>query len=180
MQFFFDLLPIFLFFLTYQVYNNLILATTVAIVTTSFQVIWFRWKHGKFGKVNVISFFSILVLGSATILLKNELFIKWKPTVVYWILGALLLSSHFFGKTPIIKRVAEHTFELPNHTWKQLNISWCIFFTTMGFLNLYVIYHYDTKTWVNFKMFGTLGLTLTFIIIQLCFIAKVIRMNKTN
>lgn len=172
MQYLFDFFPIVLFFVVFKFSKNLILATSIAIPATFTQLVWYRWKTGKYNKTQIVSFFSILLLGGATIFLENDLFIKWKPTVVYWLLALIILTSQFFGKKPIIKRLIEHSVELPQKTWQRLNLSWALFFTLMGIINIYVIYNFNTDTWVNFKLFGTLGLTLCFIIIQGIIMAK--------
>ena len=175
MQYLFDFFPIVLFFATFKVSQSIILATSIAIPATFAQLMWYRYKNGRYNKTQVVSFFSILILGGATIFLKNELFIKWKPTVVYWLLAIIIWVSQLFGKKPIIRRLIEHSVELPNKTWRNLNLSWALFFALMGIANIYIIYNYDTDTWVNFKLFGTLGLTLCFVIIQGLVMAKHIK-----
>lgn len=172
MQYLFDFFPIVLFFTVFKFSKDIILATAIAIPATFIQLMWFRWQKGKFNKTQVISFFCISLLGGATIFLKNDLFIKWKPTVVYWLLAVIILLSQFFGKKPIMKRLLENNIALPNKTWLQLNLSWALFFTVMGSINVYVIYNFNTDTWVNFKLFGTMGLTLVFVIIQGLIMAK--------
>ncbi len=166
-----DFLPIALFFVAFK-YFNLMVATQVAIVASLAQLVWLRLTTGKIHKVNLISFLSILILGGATLLLKNDIFVKWKPTVVYWLLGAALVFSHFFGNKPIMQRLGENSIELPDRIWRQINSSWGVFFFALGILNLYVVYNFSTSIWVNFKLFGTLGLTIAFIILQSIFMAK--------
>jgi intracellular septation protein len=174
-----DFLPIALFFAAFKFYN-LMIATQVAIVASLVQLIWLRLSTGKLQKVNLISFFSILILGGATLLLKDDIFIKWKPTAVYWLLALTLFFSHFFGKKPIIQRLGENTVKLPDRIWRQLNLTWCVFFSIMGFANLYVVYNFDTAAWVNFKLFGSLGLTLVFIIGQSMYMAKHSQIQNGN
>ena len=178
MQYLFDYFPIILFFVTFKLSQNLILATSITIPATFLQVLWYRLQKGHYNKVNVISFFSILILGGATILLKDDLFVKWKPTVVYWLLSIVIIISQFIGKKPIIRRLVENSIELPQKTWQHLNLSWGLFFAILGAINVYIIYNFDTDTWVNFKLFGTLGLTLIFVIIQSLVMAKHIKINK--
>jgi intracellular septation protein len=177
MQYLFDFFPIILFFTTFKVTQSIILATSIAIPATFVQLIWHRWKNGKYNKTHIVSFFSILILGGATIFLKNELFIKWKPTVVYWLLAIIVWASQLFGKKPIIRRLIENNVELPNKIWQTLNLSCGLFFTLMGVANVYIMYNYDTDTWVNFKLFGTLGLTLCFILIQGVIMAKHVKID---
>lgn len=165
MKLLFDFFPVILFFLAYKL-GGIYIATLSAIVVSFLQVLWLRFKRGYFEKMALITFLSLSLLGGATILFQNELFIKWKPTVVYWLLALFFLSSHWFGNKPVLRRLAEGNIQLPSAIWLRLNWSWVIFFTVMGLLNLYVVQHFDTDTWVNFKLFGTLGLTLIFVLLQ--------------
>lgn len=175
----FDFLPIGLFFIAYK-YFNLMIATQVAIAASLVQLIWLRISTGKYQKVNLISFLSILILGGATLLLKNDIFIKWKPTAVYWALALALLFSQLFTTKPILQRLGEASIQLPIRIWRQLNMLWCIFFTALGIINLYVVYNFSTSAWVNFKLFGTLGLTVLFVVLQSLYIAKHAQEHTAN
>ena len=172
MHYLFDFFPIILFFAAFKYSKSLVVATSIAIPATFIQLVWHRWQKGEFNKSHLVSFFSILILGGATIFLKDDLFIKWKPTVVYWLLAIIVLLSQFFGAKPIIRRLAEHNIDLSAKSWQQLNLSWALFFALMGAINIYVIYNFDTDTWVNFKLFGSLGLTVCFVVIQGVLMAK--------
>jgi intracellular septation protein len=174
-----DFLPIALFFIAYKFFN-LMVATQVAMVASLLQLIWLRVSTGKIHKVTLISFLSILVLGGATLLLKDDIFIKWKPTAVYWALSIAFLFSQLFSKKPIIQRFGEKSVHLPDRIWRQLNLTWCAFFSAMGFANLYVVYNFNTAVWVNFKLFGTLGLTIVFILAQSVYMAKHSQMQNGN
>jgi len=174
-----DFLPIALFFIAFK-YFNLMIATQVAIVASLLQLIWLRISTGKLPKVNLVSFLSILILGGATLLLKDDIFVKWKPTAVYWLLAVALLFSQIFGKKPLIQHLAESTIKLPTKVWRQLNLTWGLFFCAMGIANLYVVYNFDTDVWVNFKLFGTLGLTLVFIVCQSWYMAKHSQLQDGN
>lgn len=171
MKFLFDFFPIILFVIAFKM-GDIYLATIAAIVASIIQVLWSRYKTGRFEKLPLITLATIVILGGATLFFKNELFIKWKPTVLYWVLALALLISQFIGKKPLMQRLLEQNVGLPMRIWYQLNLSWALFFTAMGIINLYVVYHFDTNTWVNFKLFGTLGLTLIFIVIQGFYMAK--------
>jgi intracellular septation protein len=166
-----DFLPIALFFIAYKL-GNIYIATGIAIVASLIQVLWSRSRQGRFETMPLITLGILSVLGGATLIFQNELFIKWKPTAVYWILALVFLFSQFLTKKPIIQRMAEQNLNLPPAAWKKLNISWVLFFTLMGCANLYVVKNFDTDTWVNFKLFGTLGLTLVFIILQVIYMAR--------
>ena len=155
------------------------IATQVMIVISLLQVLYSRIVLGKFQKMSVISFLVISFLGGATLIFNNEIFIKWKPTAVYWVLALGFLLTQYLEKT-LAQRAGEKTLELPVKNWRLLNFTWGIFFLFMGFANLYVVYNFATDVWVNFKLFGTLVLTLIFVLAQSIYIAKhaVISSNK--
>ena len=178
MQLLFDFFPILLFFLAFKLSNSISIATFIAILSTLVQLFWYRFKNGKYNKTHIISFFSILILGGATIMLNNELFIKWKPTVVYWILALLFLGSQYLGKKSIMEMLIEKNIKLPQKKYDQLNKIWALFFLFIGSLNLYVVYNFSTNTWVNFKLFGILGITCIFIIIQSIFMARHVKLEQ--
>jgi len=165
MKFLFDLFPIILFFTAFKL-GDIYVATITAIITSTLQVCWSRYRTGYFEKLPLITLVTLTVFGSATLLFRNELFIKWKPTALYWLLAIILLLSQFFGKKSLLQKAMEQNIQLADKIWLQLNLSWVIFFLFMGTANLYVVYHFDTNTWVNFKLFGTLGLTILFVILQ--------------
>ena len=171
MKFLFDLFPIALFFIAYKM-GDIYLATITAIVASIVQVVWSRYKTGQFEKLPLITLGTIVILGGATLFFRNELFIKWKPTALYWVLALALVISQFIGNKPLMQRLLEQNVALPTKIWHQLNLSWALFFAAMGIANLYVVYHFDTDTWVNFKLFGTLGLTLVFIVLQGFYMTK--------
>ncbi len=177
MKFLFDFFPIALFFIAYKM-GDIYLATITAILASVVQVLWSRYKTGRFEKLPLITLGTILVLGGATLFFRNELFIKWKPTALYWVLALALVISQFIGKKNLMQRLLEQNIVLPIKVWHQLNLSWALFFAAMGIANLYVVYHFDTDTWVNFKLFGTLGLTLVFIVVQGLYMAKHLKNNQ--
>jgi intracellular septation protein len=172
MKFLFDFFPIILFFIAYKL-GDIYYATITAILAGLIQVAWSRYQKGFFEKMPLITLITLVILGGSTLLFRNELFIKWKPTAVYWALSLGFLFSQFIGqKKPLIQRLTEKHIQLNNNIWHHLNLSWVFFFGLLGVLNLYVVYHYDTDTWVNFKLFGTLGLTLVFVIVQGIYMAR--------
>lgn len=109
---------------------------------------------------------------------QNEAFIKWKPTLVYWLFAIVFITSHYIGNKPLIQRLMEKNIALPTTTWIRLSISWTSFFVLLGIANLFVAYQFDTDTWVNFKLFGILGLTLLFIIGQAVYMSQHLKPNK--
>lgn len=173
----YDFIPILIFFVTYKVVD-IYTATAAAIAASLLQVGYSRYKNGYFENTQLIALGSIGLLGGATLLLKDEIYIKWKPTVAYWILASVFLGSRFIGKKTILQRMADSTLELPQKVWQQLNYSWVLFFCLMGLTNLYVVYHFDTDTWVNFKLFGTLALTLGFILVQALVMSKYLKADN--
>ena len=172
MKLLFDFLPIFLFFLAYKI-KGIFIATVVAIVVTIMQVIIVYTKKRTIEPIHILTLILIVTLGTATLFLHNELFIKWKPTAVNWVFAAVFIFSQYSkSKKTLLEKMMSHQITLPTHIWRNLNLSWGIFFCILGIANLYVVYHYDTNTWVNFKLFGTLGLTIIFVIIQAIYMTQ--------
>ncbi|MDH5325809.1 MAG: septation protein A [Gammaproteobacteria bacterium] len=165
MKFLFDFFPLILFFVTYKMYD-IFVATGAVIIATIAQMIFFWVKHRRLEKMHVITLVLVVVFGGATILFQDETFIKWKFSVVNWLFGLVFLGSHFIGNKTLIQRMLDKQITLPQFVWNRLNISWAVFFIAFGFANLYVMFNYDTDTWVDFKTFGNLGLTLLFIMGQ--------------
>lgn len=181
MKFLFDFFPIFLFFIAYKAYD-IYVATAVIIVASIIQVGWFWLQNRRVEKMHIITLFIVVIFGGATLAFDDPDFIKWKPTVVNWLFGVAFIGSQFIGKKPIVQRMMEANVELPASIWPKLNIAWAIFFIFSGALNLYVAFsgHYDMDTWVNFKMFGMIGLTFVFIIGQAFFIGRYIEEPETE
>lgn len=172
MKFLFDFFPILLFFIAFKLYD-IYVATAVAMLASFLQV-GFSWrKHHRLETMHLVTLILIVVLGGATLLLHDETFIKWKPTVVDWAFALAFLASQFIGKKNLIQRMMEEHITLTSEIyWTRLNIAWIIFFVSLGFLNLYVAFNFDTNTWVNFKLFGMMGLTLLFVIAQSFYLAQ--------
>lgn len=171
MKFLFDYFPIICFFIAYK-FGGIYVATAVAMAASALQLAAYWLKHRRFEKLHVITFVFIIVLGSLTLIFHKAIFVKWKPTIVYWIFAGVLFGSHFFGKKPLMYSMLGDKVSLPDKVWPRLNMSWAIFFLGLGILNLYVVYNYNTNAWVNFKLFGTFILMLVFIIGQAFYIAK--------
>jgi len=171
MQLFYDFIPIIIFFAVYKFFG-IYAATASAIIVSFLQVFLYRLKHHKFEKMQLITLFLILLLGGATLILHNPIFIKWKPSAIYWAFAIAFLGSHFIGHKPLIRYIMESKITLPDKIWNRLNIGWMVFFTFIGFLNIYVVYHYSTNTWVDFKLFGILGLMILFVIIQAIYLSR--------
>ncbi len=172
MKLLYDFFPILLFFISYKFFD-IYVATGVAIVASFVQVGWFWVQHRRVENMHLITLALIAVLGGATLLLHDDTFIKWKPTVVNWAFGLAFLGSQFIGKKPIVQRMMETNIKLTtDHIWTRLNLTWALFFIILGFVNLYVAFNFDTDTWVNFKLFGMLGITFLFVIAQSVYLMR--------
>jgi intracellular septation protein len=171
MNLLFDFFPILLFFIAYKLFN-IYIATGVAMIASFLQVIIHRIKCNYFESLHIVTLLIILILGGATIISHNAMFIKWKPTAVYWLFALCFLSTQFIGNKTLVQRMMDSKLTLPKIIWNRLNLSWIIFFITMGIANIYVIYNFSTNAWVNFKLFGALGITVIFVILQALYIAK--------
>jgi len=175
MKFLFDLFPIILFFVAFKL-GDIYTATIVAMIATIGQILWVYYRHRKIDAMQWISLVMIVVFGSLTIFLHDKTFIQLKPTALYWLFsGALFISAQFFqknwiqvlmGKQVTLKEKSAHS------VWHQLNMAWAAFFFVMGALNLYIAFEFSEETWVNFKLFGSTGLLLLFIIIQGVWLSK--------
>ncbi len=175
MKFLFDLFPIILFFVAFKL-GDIYTATIVAMIATIGQILWVYYRHRKIDAMQWISLVMIVVFGSLTIFLHDKTFIQLKPTALYWLFsGALFISAQFFqknwiqvlmGKQVTLKEKSAHS------VWHQLNMAWAAFFFVMGALNLYIAFEFSEEAWVNFKLFGSTGLLLMFIIIQGVWLSK--------
>jgi len=179
MKLLFDLFPIILFFVAFK-FQGIYFATAIAIAATVAQVVWTKWLHGKVDVMLWVSFAIIVVFGGATLLLHDETFIKWKPTVLYWLFSAILLISNKWFNKNLMRALLQEKIALPLHVWHRLNLGWSLFFAVLGFINLYVAFNYSTDTWVNFKLFGFTGLMILFILGQSAWLAKYVDEKKES
>jgi intracellular septation protein len=178
MKVLFDMFPVVLFFIAFKLYD-IFVATAVAMVASFVQIGWVWFRHRKVDKMMWVGLIVITVFGGATLILENETFIKWKPTVLYWLFaGALAVGALAFKKN-LIRSIMGQQVSLPEGVWQRLLASWIGFFTVMGALNLYVAYTFSTDAWVNFKLFGGIGLMLVFVLAQAVFLAKHVQDQKT-
>lgn len=179
MKFLFEMFPIILFFAAYK-FKGIYVATSVAIAASVAQIAFAYIKNRKVEKPMIISLIVIVFFGGATLLVHNEMFIKWKPTVLYWIFAcALLIGRYLFDKN-FIKMMLSKQIDMPSHIWDRLNLMWGVFFAAVGCLNLFVAYRFSTDIWVNFKLFGILGCMIVFIIIQGIMLAPYIKEQPEN
>ena len=182
MKFLYDLFPLLLFFAAFKFYD-IYVATGAAIAASFLQVGYFWFKHRRFETMHLVTLAVIAVFGGLTLVLHDDTFIKWKPTLVYWILAGLMFGSQWFGDKTLIERMMSGQIALPAFVWRRLNLSWGIFFALLGVANIYVAFYYGLELsaevrrniWVDFKVFGSFGLTLAFAIAQAFFMAKYVQ-----
>jgi intracellular septation protein len=187
MKLLYDLLPLLLFFAAFKLYD-IYVATLVAIAASFVQVAGYWLKHRRFDTTQLVTLGVLVVFGGLTLALRDDTFIKWKPTLVYWILATLVLSSQWLGKRTLIERLLSNQLTLPPQVWARQNLSWGLFFLIIGALNLYVAFLFrpelDAETrqsiWVNFKVFGLLGLTVAFTLIQGALLSRYISDKPNN
>lgn len=153
----------------------IILATAVAILATFGQIGYLMARRKKIDPMLWVSLAIIAVFGGATIYLNNDLFIKWKPTVLYWCFAVALIVSQIVLKKNLIRAMMGKQIALPDQIWSRLNMAWVAFFMSLGVLNLYVAFSFETATWVNFKLFGFTGIMFTFIIAQSLMLSKYLK-----
>ena len=184
MKLLFDFFPILLFFITFKFYEDpkegILAATAVIIVATVIQVAISWVVKRRVEKMHLIMGALVVLFGGITLMLDDEIYIKWKPTVVNWIFGIAFLGSQFVGAKNIVRRMMEKNIELPDLIWTRLNLSWVVFFFAMGVVNLYVVYNFDTDTWVDFKLFGLMGFTFLFVIAQGFYLMRHIKSDDTE
>lgn len=204
-----DFLPVILFFAAYQLYD-IYAATAVAILASIAQVGYLWLKQRRVETAHLATLGILLVFGGLTLVLQDRSFIMWKPSVINWLFGLVLLGSQFIGSKPILQRLMGAQLELEKPIWYRLNMAWALFFLALGFLNLYVANdffiaqsqlmelsglqkidfencaglfsgnqldmchnaHSLEQGWVNFKLFGMMGLTFIFILLQAFYLAR--------
>ena len=171
MKFLFDLFPVLLFFIAFKLFD-IYVATAAAIAATFLQIGWLKLKRRKVDKMMWVTLIIIVVFGGATLALHDETFIKWKPTVLYWLFGLAIGGAELLFRRNLVRAALGEQVQLPVGVWTRLNWSWAAFFAFMGAANLYVAYNFPTETWVNFKLFGGMGLMLVFVVLQALFLAR--------
>ncbi len=171
MKFLFDLFPIILFFAAYKMYD-IYVATAVAIGAAFVQTGLFWMKNRRFEKMHVITLAILVVFGGLTLALRDPVFIKWKPTVVNWLFAGVFIGARLFSKTTLIERMMGHAISVPPAVWQRLNWAWVLFFIFIGIVNLYVAFNYSDSAWVNFKLFGMMGMTLVFVFGQAFYLGR--------
>jgi intracellular septation protein len=174
---FYDFLVVLLFFVAFKLYG-IYVATMVGIVGSVLQVILTRIFRKKYDKKQLLVMAIFLLFGGMTLYFHNPIFVKWKPTIVFWIFGFAFLISQFIGKQPLMQRMMQHVLDektsVPKTVWRQLNLAWSLFFLILGTVNIFIAYHFTTDTWVNFKLYGVFSAMLLFGFAQAFFLARYI------
>ncbi len=166
-KFLFDLFPLILFFLAFK-FADIYVATGTAMAAAVLQILWLRLTGRAIEPTHWINLTVIVVFGGATLLFHDDTFIKWKPTVLYWLFAAILMGARLFAGRNLMRRLMGEKIALPDRAWNRLNDSWAGFFVASGALNLYVAFsgRFTEAQWVNFKVFGLMILLLLFVVAQ--------------
>lgn len=175
-KFLFDLFPLILFFAAFKLYD-IYVATAVAIVAAIGQFVWLKVMSRAIEATHWINLTVIVLFGGATLFFQNDAFIKWKPTVLYWIFAAILLAGKWFFGRNLLQKVMGTQIELLPSVWDKMNYSWSAFFIASGALNLYVAFsgQFTESQWVNFKVFGLMALLLVFVVAQSIWLSRHIK-----
>ena len=196
MKLLFDLFPVILFFVAFKYSEKnpelaaswvaslmgsaavdpkiapILLATVVVILATIAQIAWVAFRHGKVDKMLWVSLVLVVVFGGMTLAFQDESFIKWKPTILYWVFAGSMGFAALVMKKNAIKAMLGEQLTLPEPVWSKVNLSWISFFVVMGFLNIIIAFNFPTDVWVNFKLFGGMGLMLVFVLGQGLMLSK--------
>ena len=171
MKFLLDFFPAILFFISFKLWG--IYPSIAVLMASSFAQIAFFWfKYRRIEPSHLIAFAIVIILGSASLIFRNPIFILWKPTIVFWTFAIIFLAFKIHKKKTVLEAMLGQKMSLPQAKWNVLNKIWTFFFITVGGVNIYVAYHFKLETWVNFKVFGVLALTIIFIVIQSIYISK--------
>lgn len=178
-----DLIPLILFFIAYKMdgqslellgyshtFDGIFSATAVLMIASTVQVAMIKLFTGTVEKQLLWLFAVVVVTGSATLILRNELFIQWKPTVFNWGMATVLLASLFIGKKSLLERMLGQQLQLPKPAWLRLNQLWITNFTVVGALNIYVAYNFSQAAWVDYKLYSAFGFTLLLMILTMVII----------
>lgn len=178
-KFLFDLFPLILFFVAFR-FADIYAATAVAMAAVVLQILWIKLRKHPIEATHWINLSVIVVFGGATLFFHDDTFIKWKPTVLYWLFAAILLGARLITGRNIMRKLMGEKVDLPDTAWNKLNDSWAMFFIISGLINLYVAFsgHFTESQWVNFKVFGLMVLLILFVIIQSVWLGRHIQSDS--
>src|SRR3954468_1168291 len=179
MKFLFDFFPVVLFFIAFKLFD-IYVATAVAIAASLAQIGWLKLRRRRIDTMLWVSLAIVVVFGGATLALHDETFIKWKPTVLYWMFGIVLSASQLGFRRNLMRAMLGEQVRMPEFAWRRLNWSWVGFFAFMGAANLYVAFTFPTDTWVSFKLFGGMGMLVLFVLLQALYLSRYIEDPSTG
>jgi intracellular septation protein len=175
MQALLEFAPVIAFFVAYKI-GGMYTATTVLMVAMALLLAIDFIRGRKIPTMHALSAVLVFAFGTATLLLHDQRFIQWKPTVFFWLVSIAFLLSNWIGKQTLVQRLLSAAFEsahaVPANLWRRLNWLWVVFYAALGGLNLFVAYHASESTWVNFKLFGLTIATFVFLALQLLWLSK--------
>jgi intracellular septation protein len=172
MRQFIEFVPIALFVAVYFTTRDIFLATAILMAGVCIQVGFEYYQDKALSKRTIVVFCVVILAGTATLVFKDEVFIKWKPTIVNWLFGVALISGHLMFKDNLLKKMLGEHLTLPEHVWRNLNYGWALGFFIAGAVNLVVAYSYNTEIWVTYKLIGGFGLTLSYMFITMMYLVK--------
>lgn len=171
----YEIIPVFLFFLAFKFFD-IYIATIVGIFATLLQVLFTRVFLNRWDKKQLITLAIFIFFGGMTLYFHNPIFVKWKPTVIFWVFSLIIITSQLFTPRPLMQRLMGGMLEgrgvVPQYVWNRLNIIWAIFFLTLGSINLYIAYHYSNEAWVNFKFYGITSALILLSVFQAIYLTK--------
>ena len=179
-----ELLPLVLFFGAYQMdgdtltvgswshtFDGIFSATAVLMISTALTWLISSLLEKRNDKRLMWMTLAVLLFGAATLILRDQRFIQWKPTVFNWVLAAVFLGSQFIGKRTVLERVLGSQLSLPRTIWTRLNVLWIGNFALVGALNLFVAYRFEEAVWVSYKLYSSIGFTLTLMLLTVAIVA---------
>lgn len=155
-------------------------ATAVMMLATAAQMLWLYLRKKPIERKQWLTAALILALGSLTLLLRNEMIIKLKPTIVNFALAALFAGSAYLGKTNLTQKMLQSALALTKTQWHKLNLYWVGFFVFSGALNAFVAYQFSETFWLGFKIWGLMGTTFAFIALQFFFLRQYIQQEQAD
>lgn len=188
-----ELVPILLFFIAYKMdgyeldlgiwqyqFDGIYTATAILMAATLIQVGIARLQTGKLEKRQLWLLLAVMVFGGATILLRNELFIQWKPTIFNWALGMVFLGSQFIGEKNLMARTMGSQITVPDAVWTRINYLWSAYFFLVGGLNLIVAYNFSEETWVDYKLYSALGFTIVLSVVTVAMLSPHLKESELD